>query len=131
MAAEQGFAPAQSHLGIDEETPEIRAVEVTGRHIGDAPVLPDLLSQIPAGEEIGSVTADGAYVPASAMTRSLTAVPTLSSRHARTPSHGRMSPLARSHKTRLCAHRNTSVGPCGDDGANTTAEAASKRRCTV
>ena len=49
------------HLGIDEETLEIRAVEITRRHIGDAPVLPDLLSQIPIGEEIGSVTADGAY----------------------------------------------------------------------
>jgi hypothetical protein len=32
-----------------------------GSHIGDAPVLPDLLDQIPIGEEIGSVTADGAY----------------------------------------------------------------------
>ncbi len=49
------------HLGIDEETLEIRAVEITGSHIGDAPVLPDLPSQIPLGEEIGSVTADGAY----------------------------------------------------------------------
>ncbi len=35
------------HLGIDERTLEVRAVEVTGNHIGDAPVLPDLLSQIP------------------------------------------------------------------------------------
>jgi len=49
------------HLGIDEQTLEIRAVEITGNHIGDAPVLPDLLSQIPADEQIGSVTADGAY----------------------------------------------------------------------
>jgi hypothetical protein len=49
------------HLGIDEQTLEIRAVEITGSHIGDAPVLPDLLSQIPEGQEIGSVTADGAY----------------------------------------------------------------------
>jgi hypothetical protein len=49
------------HLGIDEETLEIRAVEITGSHIGDAPVLPELLSQIPADQEIGSVTADGAY----------------------------------------------------------------------
>ena len=40
---------------------EIRAVEITGSHIGDAPVLPDLLSQIPENQEIGSVTADGAY----------------------------------------------------------------------
>ena len=35
--------------------------EITGNHIGDAPVLPDLLGQIPADEQIGSVTADGAY----------------------------------------------------------------------
>ena len=49
------------HLGIDEQTLEVRAVEITGTHIGDALVLPDLLSQIPEGQEIGSVTADGAY----------------------------------------------------------------------
>jgi transposase len=49
------------HLGIDEQTLEIRAVEITGNHIGDAPVLPDLLNQIPSEQEIGSVTADGAY----------------------------------------------------------------------
>ena len=49
------------HLGIDEQTLEIRAIEVTGNHIGDAPVLPDLLSQISPEQEIGSVTADGAY----------------------------------------------------------------------
>jgi hypothetical protein len=49
------------HLGIDEETLEVRAVEITGSHIGDAPVLPDLLRQIPEDQDIGSVTADGAY----------------------------------------------------------------------
>ena len=32
------------HLGIDEETLEIRAVEVTSRNVGDAPMLPDLLA---------------------------------------------------------------------------------------
>jgi hypothetical protein len=49
------------HIGIDEETLEIRAVEVTNSSIGDAPMLPDLLNQIPADQELGSVTADGAY----------------------------------------------------------------------
>jgi len=49
------------HIGIDEETLEIRAIEATSSSIGDAPVLPDLLNQIPPDEEIGSVTADGAY----------------------------------------------------------------------
>lgn len=48
------------HIGIDKETLEVRAVEITGSNIGDAPVLPELLDQIPANEHIGSVTADGA-----------------------------------------------------------------------
>ena len=67
MARPQAWRPQTAglaqdpNLGIDEETLEIRAVEITGSHIGDAPVLPDLLSQIPIGEELGSVTADGAY----------------------------------------------------------------------
>ena len=49
------------HLGIDEETLEVRAVEVTSSDVGDAPMLPELLSQIPFDQEIASVTADGAY----------------------------------------------------------------------
>ena len=49
------------HLGIDEKTLEIRAVELTSSDIGDAPMLPELLNQIPPEQEIGSVTADGAY----------------------------------------------------------------------
>ena len=49
------------HLGIDEKTLEIRAVEFTSSDIGDAPMLPELLGQIPPDQEIGNVTADGAY----------------------------------------------------------------------
>lgn len=49
------------HLGIDAETLDIRAIEVTTNAIGDAPVLPDLLAQIPADELIISVGGDGAY----------------------------------------------------------------------
>jgi hypothetical protein len=49
------------HIGIDAETLEIRAIEVTSSSIGDAPMLPDLLSQIPPDQDLGSVTADGAY----------------------------------------------------------------------
>lgn len=49
------------HLAVDEATLEVRAVEITGNHIGDAPVLSDLLGQIPKEEAIASVTADGAY----------------------------------------------------------------------
>ena len=49
------------HLGIDEQTLEIRAVELTSSGIGDAPMLPELLDQTSPEQEIGSVTADGAY----------------------------------------------------------------------
>ncbi|MDB2420805.1 IS5 family transposase [Paracoccaceae bacterium] len=49
------------HIGIDEETLEIRAIEVTSSSIGDAPMLPDLLNQIAPDQLLGSVTADGAY----------------------------------------------------------------------
>jgi hypothetical protein len=45
------------HIGIDEQTLEIRAVEVTSIDVGDAPMLPELLSQIPPDQEIASVTA--------------------------------------------------------------------------
>jgi hypothetical protein len=49
------------HLGIDAQTLEIRAIEVTSNAIGDAPMLPELLAQIAADEPIESVCADGAY----------------------------------------------------------------------
>lgn len=49
------------HLGIDAGTQDIRAIEVTTNAIGDAPTLPDLLAQIPEGEQILSVGGDGAY----------------------------------------------------------------------
>lgn len=49
------------HIGIDKQTLEIRAVEITGSNTEDAPMLPYLLNQIPADQQIGGVTADGAY----------------------------------------------------------------------
>ncbi|MBE9610976.1 IS5 family transposase [Chitinilyticum piscinae] len=49
------------HLGVDAETLEIRAMEITSNSIGDAPVLPDLLAQIPSDEMLVCVVGDGAY----------------------------------------------------------------------
>ena len=49
------------HIGIDEVTLEVRAVEVTGSNIGDAPTLPHFLNQIPPDQATGSVTTDDAY----------------------------------------------------------------------
>ena len=48
-------------IGIDEDTLEVRAVEVTTKNVGDAPMLPELLNQVPPDQTIGSLTADGAY----------------------------------------------------------------------
>ncbi len=49
------------HFEIDEQTLEVRAVEIIGSHIGDALAPPNLLNQIPANEVIGSFAAHGAY----------------------------------------------------------------------
>ncbi|MGB3797605.1 MAG: IS5 family transposase [Alteraurantiacibacter sp.] len=49
------------HLGIDEATMEVRAALITDSSLGDAPMLPNLLGQIPEGEPLEPVTADGTY----------------------------------------------------------------------
>jgi hypothetical protein len=46
---------------MDTATSGIRVVEFISSSDGDRPVLPDLLDQIPEAEDIGTVTADGAY----------------------------------------------------------------------
>ena len=48
------------HIGVDEQTLEIRAIEVTGSNVRTAPMLPERLGQIP-DKVIASVTADGAF----------------------------------------------------------------------
>lgn len=48
-------------LGFDEEKLDVRTVVVKGSNICGAPVSPDLLIKIPAYEQIGSVTTNGAY----------------------------------------------------------------------
>ena len=65
IVARQGIAKQSPergrkvHLAMDTATSDIRAVEFTPSSDGDSPVLPELLGQIPEGEEIGTVTADG------------------------------------------------------------------------
>lgn len=49
------------HLAVDIATSDIRAVEFTSSSDGDSPALPEPLNQIPKGEDIGTVTADGAH----------------------------------------------------------------------
>ena len=47
------------HLGLDADTQEIVAAELTPDDVGDVSVLPELLDQV--GADISSMTADGAY----------------------------------------------------------------------
>ena len=49
------------HIGIDAETLQIRAVQLTTNNVSDSQVLGDLLDQIPQDEHIDSVYTDGAY----------------------------------------------------------------------
>jgi len=47
------------HLGLDADTQEIVAAELTPDDVGDVSVLPELLDQIDA--DVASMTADGGY----------------------------------------------------------------------
>ena len=105
--------------------------EITGSHIGDAPVLPDLLRQIPADEKTGSVTADGAYD-----TRKCHDAITDRGAHAVIPprknaSRGRPSQPVQWRAMTPCGQANTWVERSGGDRADTTAKAASRPRCTA
>ena len=46
---------------MDTTTSDIHAVEFIPGSDGDSPVLPELFDQIPEEEDIGTMTADGAY----------------------------------------------------------------------
>jgi len=46
---------------MDEKTREVGAVEITVSHIGDAPILPDLIDHVTRGQGIDSITAGSAY----------------------------------------------------------------------
>lgn len=61
MAVRNVVSGVNSISGSTKGHWEGRAVEITSNEVGDAPVLPRLLAQIPEDESIGSVTADGAY----------------------------------------------------------------------
>ena len=81
------------HLAVDEVTLEVRAVEITGSHVGDAPMLPDLLGQVPGDEPIGSSPGTVPTTRAAATMPSPSAAPTPSSHHAATQSRaGRTAP---------------------------------------
>lgn len=119
------------HLGIDEETLEVRAVEITGSHVGDAAMLPELLTRSPAAKTSARSRRTVPTIRASAMTQLQTVARMRSSRLAKTRSFGSLALPVRSRATKRSRRRNTSAGPYGAIGADITAEAASRRRCIV
>ena len=119
------------HLGIDEHTLEIRAVEVTSSDVGDAPCCPDCWPRSPPIRTLPVSQPTVPTTPESAMTPSPHEVPPPSFHPARMRNPGRQSPQARLRATRHCGHRNTSVAGFGDDGADITAGALQRRKCTV
>ena len=129
--AHQWLTWRKIHFGIDEKTFEIRAAEFTTSNVGDAPMLPELLDQIPPDQEIGSVTADGAFDTRKCHDAIAPVALPRSYRPARTHGPGSPTVPVPSRATRPCVHRNASAGPSGEDGAAITAEAASKQRCIV
>lgn len=62
------------HLGIDAKTLEIRAIEVTDNRVGDAPMLPELLGQIPPDEAVPASARTAPTTPRCAMRPSFNAV---------------------------------------------------------
>jgi hypothetical protein len=94
-------------------------------------MLPELLDQIPPGQEIATVTADGAFDTrkchdAIAARGAAAIIPPR--KNAKPWKSIRPGP---SPVTTSCAHQSASDERSGDDGASITAEAVQRPRCTV
>jgi hypothetical protein len=106
-------------------------MEVTDNSIGDAPVLPELLTQIPVDERIASVSGDGAYD-----TKDCHEAIALRAAHAIIPTRKNAKPW----KTNRCGAdaRNDILratrrlgGQSGRNGLATIDEVLSKPRCAA
>lgn len=117
------------HLAMDTATSDIRVVEFTPASDGDSPVLPALLDQIPDGEEIGTVTADGAYDTRRCHTAIIDRRPLRSSQSARTGNPGKRTARQPAPATKPCAPSGTTAGRSGNAGPDTMSEVGSRRRC--
>lgn len=93
--------------------------------------FPTCSKKIPKDQEIGSVTADGAYDTRKCHDAIADRVAHAVIPPRKNASHGGTSPPVRSLETRPCVPPNTLGARYGNDGADTTAGAASRRRCIV
>lgn len=101
---------------------------MTGNRIGDAPVLPDLLAQVPLQERIGSVTADGIYDTKDVTPPSRPEGPMPSYRRDGMPGSGRATIPACRRETKRYVPASGSGGPTGRKGPDITDEVASRPR---
>ena len=119
------------HIGIDEETLEVRAVQVTGSNIGDAPKLPELLNKFHPIRTSVALLRMGRMTPVNTTRRLPPETPMQWSRHARMQSPGNQRAPEQLLVTMRSMRNDIWAAPCGDAGADTTVEAASKPKCTV
>ena len=111
------------HLGIDAQTLEIRAVEVTDNSVGDAPVLPELL---PTFQPMSRWPASALMVPMTpgpATTRLQHAGPKPSFHLGAMPRFGSLHRLEQPAATRPLGPASALAGPFGSSGVATTAAA--------
>ena len=116
---------------MDTATSDIRAVEFTSSSDGDSPVLPDLLDQIPEGEEIGTVTADGAYDTRRCHTAIINRQATVIIPIRKNGRPWKEDCRPQLPETKPCVPPGTMEGRSGSDGPDTMSAAGSKRRCGV
>lgn len=120
------------HIAMDTETGDIRALEFTSSRQGDSPLLPDLLSQIPEGEEIATVPADGAYdtrrCHAAIIERGADAIIPIRRNGHTWKEAGKKTVPPQLRETRSYAQHGTSVGHSGRRGRATMSEVGSRRK---
>ncbi|EPX78659.1 Mobile element protein [Salipiger mucosus DSM 16094] len=119
------------HLAMDPATSDIRALELTPSRDGDSPVLPGLLGQIPKDEQIGTVTADGAYDTRRCHKAIIERedAPIIPIR--KKAACGKTIALRYAPETRHCARSDTTGRRSGNAGPDTTSAAVSRRVCAA
>lgn len=117
------------HLAMDTATSDIRAAEFTSSSDGESPVLPALLAQIAEGEDIGTVTEDGAYDARRCHTAIIDLQATAIIRIRKNGRPWKNTARPRLPETKPSVPPGTTAWYAGSDGRDTTSEAGSRRRC--
>jgi hypothetical protein len=119
------------HIGIDEETLEIRPSKSLAATLVTHPCYQNFCTKSHPIRTSAVSPQTGHMTLANATTRLLPEMHMLSSRHARTPSPGSRRVTVPLRATMQSIHNDIWAGPCGDAGVDITAEVASKPKCTA